>query len=335
MMYDFKYLLSQSSTDIFQTWVKNRLEALSVREEYILASVLQRSPPKDIDDLVYCLYYVKEHDICPAGTYEALGKFYFQRLKVSEDVLPYVDLDQLGHQYADEHPGQFIGQYYVVYPKEAELMDPVLTPYEDEGWSVKLKLASSAVPDGVWLRLPDYGLDTEYGIGELALALRELKVDSLDDCTLLDAQCILPGAGDLMAQYSSVSELVSDGNNLGHILEDQDQNELFWLVKIFDILQYEDCHTLKFAMDIIQNLHCYEWVPRDELEKIAINHLQEKRVPDELIKSGTIDLKDYAGELLELSGYKQVSDKPCYITRNNLEFIREYTAPSGAGMTMQ
>ena len=335
MMYDFKYLLSQSSTDIFQTWVKKRLEALSVREGYILASVLQRSPPKDIDDLVYCLYYVKEHDICPAGNYEALGKFYFQRLKVSEDVLLYVDLDQLGHQYADEHPGQFIGQYYVVYPKEAELMDPVLTPYEDEGWSVKLKLASSAVPDGVWLRLPDYGLDTEYGIGELALALRELKVDSLDDCTLLDTQCILPGAGDLMAQYSSVSELVSDGNNLGHILEEQDQNELFWLVKIFDILQYEDCHTLKFAMDIIQNLHCYEWVPRDELEKIAINHLQEKRVPEELIKSGTIDLKDYAGELLEISGYKQVSDKPCYITRNNLEFIRKYTVPSGAGMTMQ
>ena len=263
MMYDFNYLLSQSSTGIFQTWVKNRLEALSVREEYILTSVLQRSPPKDIDDLVYCLYYVKEHDICPAGNYEALGQFYFQRLKVPEDVLPYVDFDKLGHQYADEHPGQFIGQYYVVYPKEAELMDPVLTPYEDEGWSVKLKLASSAVPDGVWLRLPDYGLDTEYGIGELALALRELKVDSLDDCTLLDAQCILPKAGDLMAQYSSASELVSDGNNLGHILEKQDQNELFWLVKIFDILQYEDCHTLKFAMDIIQNLHCYEWVPRD------------------------------------------------------------------------
>lgn len=335
MMYDFKYLLSQSSTDIFQTWVKKRLEALSVREGYILASVLQRSPPKDIDDLVYCLYYVKEHDICPAGNYEALGKFYFQRLKVSEDVLLYVDLDQLGHQYADEHPGQFIGQYYVVYPKEAELMDPVLTPYEDEGWSVKLKLASSAMPDGVWLRLPDYGLDTEYGIGELALALRELKVDSLDDCTLLDAQCILPDAGDLMAQYSSASELVSDGNNLGHILEEQDQNELFWLEKIFAILQYEDCNTLKFAMDIIQNLHCYEWIPRGEMDTLARKDLRKRNVPEELIKSGAIDLEDYAGALLEASGYEQASDGIGYITRNNREFIREYTAPSGAGMTMQ
>lgn len=334
-MYDFKYLLSLPGTEFCQAWVKKRLEALSVREEYILTSVLQRSPPQDMAEVVYCIRYVKEHDICPAENYEALGKFYFQRLKVPEDVLPYVDLDKLGHQYADEHPGQFIGQYYVVYPKEAGLMDPVLTPYEDEGWSVKLKLASSAVSDGVWLRLPDYGLDTDYGAGELALALRKLKVDSLGDCILLDAQCILPEAGDLMAQYSSASELVSDGNNLGHILDEQVQNELFWLEKIFDILQYEDCHTLKFAMDIIQNLHCYEWVSHEELEEIAVNHLQKKGVPQELIKSRTIDLEDYAGELLETSGYKQASDKLGYITRNNREFIREYTAPSGVEMTMQ
>ena len=155
-MYDFKYLPTLPGLAYYQAWVKERLETLSVREGYILAAVLQGAPPRDVEEAVYCLDSLKDCDIRPAGSYEELGKYYFQRLKAPEDVLSYVDLDQLGRQYEDKHPGLFIGHCYVVYPKQPIPRESWYPQLWDEGWSVKLKLASSTVPDGVWLRLPDY-----------------------------------------------------------------------------------------------------------------------------------------------------------------------------------
>lgn len=77
---------------------------------------------------------------------------------------------------------------------------------EDNDWSVKVKVASDAVPDGVWLRLP--GWDPYEGGGSVdeELALQELKARYWGDCTLLDARCILPQAGDLKEQYDNVVE---------------------------------------------------------------------------------------------------------------------------------
>ena len=338
MMYGFKDLSTLPGPAQYQAWVKERLETLSVREGYILAAVLQRAPPRDAEEAVDCLNSLEDYDVCPAGSYEELGRFSLRRIKVPEDVLPYVDLDELGRQYEDKHPGLFIGHCYVAYPKQPsppirqENGAPLLW---DDSWSVKLKLASPAVPEGVWLRLPDYTLDTDYDAGELALVLHELKAGSLDDCTLLEAQCILPEAGDLTAQYSSVSELARDGNNLGHVMDEQGQGEPHWLEKFAAALEYENCRTLKFALDISQNMHCYEWVSGEELADFAANHLRSCGVPEELIQSGAINFDDYAEDLLETSGYMQTGGETGYVTRNNREFIHEYTTPDGAGMTMQ
>lgn len=47
---------------------------------------------------------LEDYDVCPAGNYEELGRFSLQRLKVPEDVLSHVDLDELGHFFEDRHP---------------------------------------------------------------------------------------------------------------------------------------------------------------------------------------------------------------------------------------
>ena len=338
MMENFKELPTLPGPAQYQAYVKERLETLSVREGYILAAVLQRAPPRDAEEAVDCLNALEDYDVCPAGSYEELGRFGLRCIKVPEDVLPYVDLDELGRQYEDKHPGLFIGHCYVAYPKQPsppirqENGAPLLW---DDNWSVKLKLATPAVPEGVWLRLPDYTLDTDYGVGEIDLVLHELKAGSLDDCTLLEAQCILPEAGDLTAQYSSVSELARDGNNLGHVMDEQGQGEPHWLEKFAAALEYENCRTLKFALDISQNMHCYEWVSGEELADFAARHLRDEGVPEDLIQSGAINFDDYAEDLLETSGYMLTDGETGYITRNNREFIHEYTTPDGAGMTMQ
>ncbi len=337
-MDNFKELPALPGPAQYQAWVKERLDTLSVREGYVLAAVLQRSPPRDAEEAVDCLNSLEDYDVCPAGNYEELGRFSLQRLKVPEDVLPHVDLDELGHFFEDRHPGLFIGNCYVAYPKQSsppirqENGTPLLW---DDSWSVKLKLASPAVPEGVWLRLPDYTLDTDNGIGEIDLVRCELKVDSLDGSTLLEARCILPEAGNLMAQYNSINELVRDGNNLGHIMDEQGQGAPHWLEKFAATLEYEGCRTLKFALDISQNMHCYEWISSEGLADFAAKHLRDEGVPEELIQSGVINLDDYAEDLLETAGYMLTSGETGYVTRNNRQLTYEYSAPDGAGMTMQ
>ena len=53
------------------------------------------------------------------------------------------------------------------------------------------------------------------------------------------------------------------------------------------------------------------------------------------MQSGAIDLKSYAEDMLETSGYMQASGETGYLLRNSREFVHEYTAPEQGGMTMQ
>ena len=93
-------------------------------------------------------------------------------------------------------------------------------------------------------------------------------------------------------------------------------------------MEYEDCRTLKFALDISQNLRCYEWVPSSGIKEFAANNLRSCGVPEELIQSGNIDLDAYAEDLLESSGYMEAGSETGYLTRNGKEFVRDFTAPA-------
>jgi hypothetical protein len=329
---DFKEFLELPGTPQEQEWLKERLETLSVRESYALAAVSMGYPPEKAADAIKSILSLPDCTLHPAGSYEDLGK-YSQKGAASlpEDVLPYVDFDHIGQKFEDEHPGLFIGGYYVEYPKRAA--EPAYSGKnaflpEDSDWSVKLKLASPAVPEGVWLRLPGYDGKIAEDADEVVLALDELRVKSLEDCTLLEARCILPEAGDLTKQYSSITDLVRDGDNLGYVLAEQGQGKAHWLDKFAAALEYEDCRTLKFALDISQNLRCYEWVPSSGIKEFAANNLRSCGVPEELIQSGNIDLDAYAEDLLERSGYMETGSETGYLTRNGREFVRDLTAPA-------
>ena len=311
------------------------METLSVRESYALAAVSMGYPPKKAAEAINSILNLSGCTLYPAGSYEDLGKLSLgDASNLPEDVLPYVDFDHIGQEFENKHTGLFIGGYYVEYPKKAA--DPACSRKnaflpEDSDWSVKLKLASPAVPEGVWLRLPGYDGQTSEKSGEVTLALKELRVKSLEDCTLLEARCVLPEAGNLMEQYGSITELVRDGDNLGFILNELGRDG----PKFAAALEYEGCHTLKFALDISQNLSCYEWVSHDNLKEFAADNLRSLGVPEALIQSVNINLADYAEDLLDTSGYMEASGETGYLIRNSREFVREYTAQKQDGMTMQ
>ncbi len=178
----FKDLPALPGTSQEQAWLKERLETLSVREEHVLAAALMREPPESVWDAAVHLQSLDSYEICfPAGSYEQLGEFYLRtEARMPEEAIPYADLALVGHQYEDNHPGQFVGNCYVKYPNR-DISQHSTSPFlNDDGWSVKLKLASPSVPEGVWLPLPDYDGKMYENSSEVALALDALKVKSLE-----------------------------------------------------------------------------------------------------------------------------------------------------------
>ncbi len=332
-MFDFDYLAQLPGEERERCWLQKRLEQLSVREGIVLAAAAQSTPPKDMVQAINQLQSLDEYTVrMDAGSCEALGRWYLlNETKMPQDALPFLDLEAVGRQYEDRHPGLFIGNCYVRYPETppTPVYQPGMALPADDDWSVKVKLASPAVPEGVWLRLP--GRD-EYGdesSTEEALALRELGVHHWDECSLVDARCVLPEVGDLMAQYSgNVADLIYDGVQLGFVLDEKGQGSTSFKERFTSALALEGCQSLKLALDIYLNRYCYDWEQRADLEASGMMLLLDKGVSEELIRASGIDLAAYKAHLLEKEGYTPTSDGWGYIRRNTKEFCYQFSTPA-------
>ena len=148
-----------------QAWLRERLEMLTVREGIVLDIILRNPHVRDTAVAVKLLGKLDEYEVVGGiRSYEDLGLYYLEEHAASYlELRDYIDLDKLGRQYEAQHPGRFAGGCYVVYPRKGVtgFYDGVNLPGPDYSWSLRLKLASSAVPEGVWLRLPDYSAMTD------------------------------------------------------------------------------------------------------------------------------------------------------------------------------
>lgn len=326
MKNNFDDLLELPGTPEEREWIRERLETLSVRESYVLAAATSRHPPESAAEAADCLHSLDDYEVYfHAGSYAELGTRYY----VPKDVLPYTDLERLGKMFKDEHPGLFVGQCYVTYPKQpadSGSLEKKLPPLRDDNWKIKLKLASPAVPDGVWMRLPCFDGEMPVESLEVILALHELNVRSLEGCTLLEARCVIPEICDLMKQYDSMTGLVEDCAYLSYLMDERGQGNAHWMEKFAAALEYEDHHTLRSVLDISKNLDRYEWISCKSLANFAANKLRKRYVSDEMIRSGCIDLEGYARSLLETSGYMLTKDGSAYVTRGGQESIHESAA---------
>lgn len=339
---DFDYLSELPGEEREQNWIRMRLGTLSVREGVVLTAAAQAAPPENTVQAINQLQTLDEYTVClDAGSYEALGRRYLlNETRMPQDALPFIDLDEIGRQYGDKHPGLFSGSYYIQCPKTSPkpvYQSGMALPTDDD-WSVKLKLASPAVPEGVWLRLPGLEQYGDESSTEEALVLRELCVRRWDECTLVDAKCILPEAGNLLEQYDNAADLIYDGTQLGYILGERGQGSLTFMERYTAALKLEHCRDLKLALDISQNLSCYNWVSCGDLEASAAGLLLDAGVSEELIRASGIDLAAYKAHLLEAQGYTLSPDEGAYIRRNNEEFHYVYSTPAQSqqepGMTM-
>lgn len=345
-------------------WMKERLRTLSVREEYQLAAATWRSDrlsrlasqdsverlapalrqkPEDLaQEAVNCLLSLEEYNVlCPAGSYESLGRCYLKYYTdIPPEAWPFMDLEQIGENYESCHPGLFIGGCYVPYPRQEPRQlyhGTNLESLPKGDWSLRLKLASPANPEGVWLRLPDYSPLNGWMAGEVEMALQALSADSPQDCVLLEAQCIIPELQESAEQYEDLEQLIRDGNDLGYVLDEQGQGQPNFLEKYFAAMELERCDTIAMALDIAQNLNCYDMVLAGQ-EKAYGQKKIEKLVnlcADPVIALDCVRLKEYGLSLLEQEGYVLNTKGTAYIRRNSQKFYFEHTASrTEPGVTM-
>lgn len=174
------FLMSLPLMEQEQQWIMERLDTLSVKEQHQLSAAILRTgkleeladktgwelqtailhiDPEVAVDAVNCLLSLDGYEVCfPAGSYAQLGRFYLQHEgHLPERAMYYADLESLGRRYEDQHPACSSGTAMWSIPNiprpPATLAKGIIP--EDDEWSVKVKLSSPAVPEGVWLRLPD------------------------------------------------------------------------------------------------------------------------------------------------------------------------------------
>lgn len=315
-------------------WLAEHLEVLSVRERTILSAAMAREPPQDMAGAVNCLLSLDEYEVRGhVGSYTALGEFSLFVQCVPQDQQAYFDLTALGYAYEDQHPGLFIGNCYVEYPASQSVMlyDGGELP-EAEGWSVRLKLASEAVPAGVWVKLPDYNEVNNDGPGEIRLALDELRVKTIQECTLLDARCVLPCVQNLAGQYDNLADLVYDGQELGILLDKRGQGSPDFLERFSAALELESCRRLYDALNIASSLNGYDYISKDRfLDKVTeeVNG-QEWAKGGDAVK-GCFDYAAYAAALAEQQGYQTTADGLNYIRKRDSPVLEQQQG----GMIMQ
>lgn len=266
-------------------------------------------------------------------SYEVLGRFFCSEQHIPMEQRPFFDKATLGRLYGEQHPGLFIGNCYVEFPEKQPALrydGSELPKIETEGWSVRLKLASEMVPEGVWIRLPDYEAALRDDPGDIELAMDELGVKVLPDCTLLDARCVLPCVQDLAGQYERIGDLVHDGQELGFLLDEQYSPDFF--ERLSAALEFEHCRRLDDAYRISCELNDYNLVSVDAFIDQVKQKLDGQRWAQcgDAVKN-SFNYAAYTTALAEQQGY-QVTDDESY-------FIRKRDSPEleqqPTGMTMQ
>ena len=301
-----------------QAWLRERLEALTVREEFAMEAALQRGTPADAREMVNLLAGLDEYEVVGGiQSDKDLGLYYLEENDTRLlELREYVNLEELGRTYANLHHGLFVGGCYVVYPEreQPEVYDGIALPEPDYSWSLRLKLASSVVPDGVWLALPDYNDIMDVRPGEIRLALDALGVQTIRGCTLLEARCSLPGITGLEDAYAGrLEDLIYDGQNLGFILQEQNQGQKGFLQTCLWALEHEDCTTLPAALEIAQHLNRYHVVYTDQLQDVAKAELRSAGSTLDTAVAGCFNLERYGLDLLRNKGYTQTADGRAYI----------------------
>lgn len=310
-------------------FLDKRSEEMSAKEWRVFRGALELNPPDDLFDVAALTYHLDDFSFFfPAGDDGSLGRVVAEYdYGARSDVLPYLDFEQVGALYREEHEGVFIDNAYIVQISENSLDRLKMKaesiclsgPPIDEGWTAKLRITG---PNGniAWLRLPDYEEVNGGQADEVAPALQDVGAGNIFECQLLEAECVFPQI-DLMAQYDGLRQLVFDTSNLGYAIEEYGR-EPYFNQKLNAALIYENCDSLNFAIDIIGNLNCYDFISDADAKADVANTLPEKHKRQTIIRDA-IDYEALAADHYRDKGFQRVDGG--FFKRNGHPFHYDYS----------
>ncbi|WP_050754232.1 hypothetical protein [Desulfitobacterium hafniense] len=325
------YGWNYTATESEKLWLEKRMAQMSPKEKLQLSAALELEPVNKAGDLINLTFQLDCYELFyPAKDDRELGEYVVRYLEYGKErALAYINQAKLGEYFRTrQEPGTFTGGAYV-FPNGL-IGTPVydgsnLADLKDDAYSLKIKLSSASNKEGVWLRLPDYA---EVNCGqpdELKIALDTLGVSSLGECQALEVVSVLPNLTDLLKQYDSLEELVYSGSNLGYVLEEGGQGLPHFMERFQAVMEYEKCDRLDLALDISQNLHCYDFVPR--IEDI-VEYGRQAAIKDGLVQPGTLsaecfDFEFYGKQKIREAG--MIMTEFGYVGRNAKSFYYEYS----------
>lgn len=323
--------ISRTASLLENLWIEKRLSEMSPKEKLLLEAAMELAPVKTAADLINLTFQLDCYEFCyPAKNDRYLGEYVARYLEYGKDgALAYIDREKLGmHFRSRQAPGLYTGGAYV-FPN-GMTSTPVyngsnLSELKDNAYSIKIKLSSASNKEGVWLRLPDYSEVNGGNPDELRIALDTLGVSSLQECKALDAVCVLPNISDLLSQYDTLEELVWSGSNLGYVLDERGQGMPHFMDRFQAAMEYENCDRLDSALDISQNLHCYDFIPNAES---VIEYGHKAAIRDGLVQPGTLSAECFDFELYGYQKIQSVGMKSTgfgYICRNDKTFCYDFS----------
>lgn len=320
-------------------YLQDGFKEMSVKERYILEGAVVLNEIRTAADLINLTeqlyrfeYYHKATDEKSLGEYVAK---YNEHAR--DEALKFINTEKLGREYHEDFQGTFTDKGYVIQRGIIEqIYDGSNIDESSKGdWAVKLRLSSEYNSEGVWVNLPDYERSTDEA-DELVLALESLGIEDVNEAKLEDAKCILPNIKDLIGQYETIDELIIDGNNLGYLFDEPYDDKDLFLEHFKSAMELENCTRLDFALDISQNLECYDYLPKTaNLERYG--RLVADR--DKIVKEGSIlgdnfDYVKYAKADIEKE--ELVSCKYGFIKRNDEKFHYQFSKEAtNIGLSME
>lgn len=254
-------------------WLIRRTDRMSEKEKILFMGAMNLRQPKCMADVIDLAVQLDCFEaVYPAGNRRELGRFVAKHLREEYGEFAHLSKKDVGAIYQKGRSGVFVpintcegrGAYVTLESTPSRLYDGTnLDALLAEDYGVRLRLSSPDCPEGVWMKLPDH-VEIDGGLpGELAIALDSLDAVDLEECTLQEVQCALPGLEEIADQYSTenLEKLIRDGNNLGFVLAEQWQGAPHGMEQFLAALEYEDCTRLDQALDISQNLDCYDFLP--------------------------------------------------------------------------
>ena len=308
------------------------LANMSEYERIALEGAVKIIGCSSIQDCIKLIHNLDRFDITPGvGNLEMLGR-HFQLDELGDslkDVPPAVmellDYEQLGSISFDKDTSAFIHGHLVSYD-ESDLKEPDLNR-TSLACSLKMRLCSDANPDGVWIKFPLAGsedfVDQPEHSGEVRVALTSLGVDSLEECRIVECVSEYPGLNQCLEAHAgeSTATLIWKAQNFSYADCGLSQYGKGEYEKFSAALEYEDCRNLDFAIDITQNLQCYDYAPNQEA--YAENYLAGKGV--DKITANCFNL-EAVGDFLTTQD-DAIDTANGVISRNDDEFIYDYYQP--------